>query len=164
MTDLMIEALPIGVGATLFMDVIALLRSRLFGIPSLNYAMLGRWVGHLPKGKLVYRPIDKSTRVRGESALGWVAHYLIGIIFAVVFLELAGAEWLEHTTLVPPLVFGVLTVLVPLLILQPCLGMGVAARKTPRPSVARLRSLFTHASFGLGLWVASQGYAHMLQG
>ena len=164
MTDLTIDAVLIGIGATIFMDVIALLRSRLLSIPSLNYAMVGRWLGHLPNSTIVHRPISKSSRVRGESALGWAAHYLVGIVFAAVFLSLAGAEWLEHATLLPPLMFGVLTALVPFLILQPCLGAGIAARKTPRPNVARLSSLFTHASFGLGLWVASQGYAHMLQG
>ncbi|SDK35179.1 DUF2938 domain-containing protein [Billgrantia gudaonensis] len=164
MTDLMIDALPIGVGATLFMDVIALLRRRLFGIPSLDYAMVGRWLGHLPDGTIVHRPIDNSRRVRGESALGWAAHYLIGIAFAAVFLGLTGAEWLNRTTLMPPLVFGVLTVLVPFLVLQPCLGAGIAARKTPRPNVARIRSLFTHTSFGLGLWIAGLGYTHMLPG
>ena len=41
-----------------------------------------------------------------------------------------------------------------MLILQPGMGAGVAARRTPRPNVARLQSLVTHAVFGAGLYVA----------
>ncbi|MGP9766656.1 DUF2938 family protein [Halomonas sp. AOP13-D3-9] len=40
---------------------------------------------------------------------------------------------------------------------NPCLGAGIAARKTPQPNIARLRSLLTHFSFGLGLWIAGLG-------
>lgn len=47
MTSLLIDALLLGAGATAFMDIVALVQNRLFGIPSLNYAMVGRWLGHL---------------------------------------------------------------------------------------------------------------------
>ena len=39
----------IGAGATAIMDVWLLLLQRL-GVPSLNFAMIGRWVGHWPRG------------------------------------------------------------------------------------------------------------------
>ena len=42
----------IGVGATLLMDGWALL-PRWFGMPSLNFAFLGRWLGNLPRGRLM---------------------------------------------------------------------------------------------------------------
>lgn len=163
MTTLVMDAVLIGGGATIFMDIVALLRHRLFGIPSLDYAMVGRWLGHLPRGTLVHRPIGKSAPIRSETALGWAAHYLIGIAFAAVFLSVAGEAWFDQTPLWAPLMFGVLTVLIPFLVLQPCLGAGIAARRTPQPHVARRRSLFAHASFGLGLWVAGLGYALALQ-
>ena len=35
------------------------------------------------------------------------------------------------------------------------MGAGIAASRTPRPAVARLRSLITHAVFGIGLYAAS---------
>jgi len=34
------------------------------------------------------------------------------------------------------------------------IGAGIAARRTPRPQVARLHSLVTHIVFGLGLYAA----------
>jgi hypothetical protein len=89
--------------------------------------------------------------------LGWIAHYLIGVAFAAMFLVLVGAGWLSRPALVPALVFGVMTVLVPFLVLQPGMGAGIAARKLPEPNAARLRSLFAHFSFGLGLWITGLG-------
>ncbi len=40
-------ALAIGVGATAVMDAWALVRMRCFGVPPLDYALVGRWLGHL---------------------------------------------------------------------------------------------------------------------
>ena len=164
MTGLLINALVLGIGATAFMDIIALLQRRLFGTPSLNYAMVGRWLGHMPRGIFIHRPIGKSRPVRGEATLGWGAHYLIGVALAAVFLALAGADWLSRPTIMPALAFGVATVLIPFLVLQPGLGAGVAARKTPEPNTARLRSLLAHCSFGAGLWVTGLGGMLVLQG
>ncbi|OVZ64709.1 hypothetical protein CDO44_00395 [Pigmentiphaga sp. NML080357] len=55
----------------------------------------------------------------------------------------------------PALALGVATVVAPFFILQPGLGAGIAASKTPRPNAARLRSLVTHAVFGLGLYISA---------
>lgn len=153
MNGLLTDAILLGLGATAFMDIVALLQKRLLGIPSLNYAMVGRWLGHLPKGRFIHRPIGESAPIQAEMALGWLAHYLIGIAFAMTFLVLVGPNWLARPSLIPALGFGVITVIAPFLVLQPGMGAGVAARKTPQPTTARLRSLSAHASFGAGLWL-----------
>ncbi|SDU30164.1 DUF2938 domain-containing protein [Halopseudomonas salegens] len=163
MTGLLLAALLLGVGATVFMDVVALLQKRLLGIPALNYALVGRWLGHIPGGTLIHKSIGNSSKIRGERILGWIAHYGIGMVFAVTFLALAGQDWLARPTLIPALAFGVTTVLAPFLVLQPGMGAGVAARKTPQPNTARLRSLFAHFSFGLGLWLAGFACSLALQ-
>ncbi|MGL4962857.1 MAG: DUF2938 family protein [Inquilinus sp.] len=41
-------------------------------------------------------------------------------------------------------------------LMQPALGVGIAASKTPNLTAARLRSLMTHAAFGLGLYLAAR--------
>jgi hypothetical protein len=38
--------------------------------------------------------------------------------------------------------------------MQPGMGAGIAASRTPRPNSARLHSVVTHAVFGLGLYAA----------
>jgi hypothetical protein len=152
--ELVARAVSIGVGATIVIDVWALLLRKL-GVPSLNLAFLGRWVGHLPEGKWAHESIAKAAPVRGELALGWVLHYAIGVTFAATLLAARGIGWGRAPSLLPALVFGVVTVLAPLLVLQPALGAGVASSKTPRPVFNSVKSLVTHTVFGLGLYVAA---------
>ena len=152
--DLLLRAVLIGVGATLVMDLWALLLKRLFGAPSLDYAMVGRWIGHLPRGRLTHPGIARSAPVAGERAIGWIAHYAIGIGFALLLLAIWGPAWAARPTLPPALIVGIATVAAPFLILQPGMGAGIAASRTRKPGVARLRSLMAHASFGVGLYLA----------
>jgi hypothetical protein len=148
-----IGAILIGLGATLLIDLWAVFLRRGFNIPSLNYCLLGRWLLHMPGGTIVHRSIAAAQQKPHECTLGWVAHYLIGTAFALVFVLLAPGSWLERPTLWPALAFGAATTLVPYLIMQPSFGLGFAASKTPRPNQARLKSLMTHTVFGVGLYL-----------
>ena len=93
--------------------------------------------------------------MEGEKAIGWAAHYAIGIAFAAAFLAICGLEWAQRPTLAPALAFGVVTVAAPFLLMQPGMGAGVAASRAPRPGAARLQSLLNHTVFGLGLYAAA---------
>ena len=155
MQILWLDALAIGVGATAVMDVWAVALKRFWCIPSLNLAMLGRWLGHLPRGTFTHVNIAQAAPVRDEAILGWTAHYLIGVLFAAVLLALAGQEWVRQPTFAPALLAGLVSVAAPFCILQPGMGAGVAASKTPHPGAARLRSLMAHTAFGIGLYLAA---------
>jgi hypothetical protein len=148
-------AVVIGAGATLLIDLWALLLRRAFAIPSLNYCLLGRWVLHIPGGRIAHENIAATPSKPHECRVGWTTHYLIGATFAVLFVWLASAAWLERPTLLPALAFGIATVLVPFLTMQPAFGLGIAASKTPHPYKARLKSLMTHTVFGVGLWLCA---------
>lgn len=144
-----------GIGATLVVDAWALLREHAFGVARPNYGFVGRWIAHMRHGRFVHPSIAVAAPVRGERVLGWVVHYLIGIAFAAVLVMVAGPSWCENPTLVPALLVGMGTVLAPFLLMQPGMGLGLFARRAPRPRVARVHSLVTHALFGVGLYVAS---------
>jgi len=148
------RVLLIGIGATVVLDLWLLALQRL-GIPTLNFALLGRWFGHLLRGQLAHEAIAKAQPIHRELALGWLAHYAIGIAFAAVLLGLQGPDWARQPTLPPALGFGLLTALAPLLLLQPAIGAGLASRKTATPMKNVLRSLANHAVFGLGLYLSS---------
>ncbi len=152
--ELIARSFVIGAGATLTMDAWAALLRR-FGIPSLDFALLGRWIGHLPTGRLLHESIARAAPVAGERAIGWATHYGIGVSFAGVLLALFGLEWAHAPTVGPALLVGVVTVAAPLLVLQPALGAGIASRRTPRPLFNSAKSLATHTVFGLGLYVAA---------
>jgi hypothetical protein len=142
----------IGVGATIVMDLWALFQKRVLGLATLNYAMVGRWIGHLPRGKFAHASIAAAPPISGERVIGWTAHYAIGIAFAGILLAIWGLGWARQPTLVPALIVGVATVVAPLFIMQPGMGLGIAAAKTPKPNVARLRSIITHTIFGVGIY------------
>jgi len=116
--------------------------------------MVGRWFGHLPRGRFVHNEIADASPVRGELLLGWIVHYAIGVGFATILVALFGLDWLRQPTPVPALVVGVFTVVFPFFLLQPGMGLGVAATRAPRPNAARLRSLMSHTIFGIGLYAA----------
>ncbi|MGK5029008.1 DUF2938 domain-containing protein [Janthinobacterium sp. MDT1-19] len=155
MQILWLDALAIGVGATAVMDVWAIALKRFWCIPSLNFAMVGRWLGHLPRGTLTHANIAQAAPVRDEAVMGWSAHYVIGVLFAAVLLALVEREWVQQPTFAPALLVGLVSVAAPFCILQPGMGAGVAASKTSHPAAARLRSLMAHTAFGIGLYLTA---------
>jgi hypothetical protein len=158
-----LAAIAIGLGATLVLDLWNLFLKRAFGIPSLSYCLLGRWIGHIPAGTFVHANINAAPRTAGECAMGWIAHYTIGVMLALVFVACMPAEWLVRPTVLPALLYGIITVVFPFFILQPSLGFGVAGSRTPRPAQARAKSLATHFVFGAGLYLGALGVAYVLR-
>lgn len=157
--DYLTYSLVIGSGATVVMDLWSVARKRLLGVPAADYGLVGRWFAHMARGRFRHERIAAAPPVPGERLIGWTAHYLVGIAFAAVLLAIWGVDWARHPTLAPALSVGIGSVAAPFLLMQPGMGAGLAARRTPRPAAARLQSLVTHAFFGLGLyaagWVAS---------
>ncbi|AJC22455.1 DUF2938 domain-containing protein [Pandoraea pulmonicola] len=150
--SLIAQILAVGVFATVIMDLWTLLLRHLFGVMPLDYALVGRWLGHMGAGQFAHAGIGRSPPVRGEKALGWAAHYVIGVVFAAGLILASGEVWLQSPALGPALAFGLITVVLPFFVMQPAFGAGIAASKTPKPTQARVRSLITHGVFGLGLY------------
>jgi Protein of unknown function (DUF2938) len=154
MMDYLIGAVLIGTGATALMDIWMLARKRLLGIPAFDYRLVGRWLAYLLRGRFFHDRIAATPAVPNERLIGWTAHYLIGIVFAALLLAIWGLQWARHPTIVPALIVGLASVLAPFLLMQPGMGAGFAASRTPRPGAARIQSLVTHGIFGLGLYAA----------
>ncbi|GMU70038.1 MAG: hypothetical protein AMXMBFR37_23700 [Steroidobacteraceae bacterium] len=152
----LLDILWTGLGATAAMDLWALLRRRLLGTPLPNYGLVGRWIGHMRRGHFVHERIAAAPAVSGERTIGWVAHVIIGVAFAALVPAIFGNAWLGEPSLVPALLVGIGTVAAPLLVMQPAMGAGIAARRLPNPRAARLQSLVTHTVFGLGLYLAAR--------
>jgi hypothetical protein len=158
-----LAAIVIGVGATLVMDLWALFLKRAFSIPSANYCLVGRWLRHMPEGTFKHPSIAVAPHKHRECSVGWIAHYVIGAVFALVLVTFVSGGWLARPTLLPALLFGIGTVLVPFLVMHPSFGLGIAASRTPNPTQARLRSLMSHTVFGVGLYVCALAASYVLQ-
>jgi hypothetical protein len=152
--NLVLQTAVIGTIATGTMDVWGVLREPLFGFPRANYRLIGRWFAYMPRGQFRHTPITASPPLPAELAIGWAAHYSIGIAFAALLVLLGGDAWLRHPTLGLALLVGLSTLLAPLFIMQPAMGAGFAGSKTPNPRTARFQSLLTHLIYAIGLYGA----------
>ena len=147
--------IAVGAGATAATDLWAIARRRMLGTPAPDFALVGRWIAHMARGTFRHERIAQAPAIPGERTIGWTAHYAIGIAFASMLVALSGFGWFHRPTLAPALALGIATVAAPFLLMQPGMGAGIAASRTPRPWAARLQSLVTHAVFGFGLYAAA---------
>lgn len=161
LVDLTISSIFIGIGATIVMDIMAILLKLTFNIPFLNYSLVGRWIGHFPQGTFMHKSIAEASPVKGETVLGWIAHYSIGITFAFFMLLMFGDIWLPKPTLALPVIYGLITTLASWILLQPAFGQGFAAAKAPKPWSVRARNLMTHAIYGLGIYLAALAHSYI---
>jgi hypothetical protein len=146
----------IGIGATGVMDAWLLLLRRL-GVPTLDFALLGRWIGHGLGGRWTHDAIARAAPVAGERALGWSLHYAIGIAFAALLVGVTGTAWTREPRLLPALAVGIATAVAPLFVLQPAMGAGIASIRTRSPAKNCIKSVAGHAVFGVGLYLAAVG-------
>ncbi len=144
----------IGIGATIVMDVWVTFLKRM-GVQTLDFAFIGRWVGHLVRGKFIHASIKKAQPIPGELMLGWFTHYAIGIAFAGLLVCVYGIDWTLAPSLLPAVLVGMSTVAAPLFVMQPAMGSGFAASKTPTPLKNCFRSVVNHTVFGLGLYLSA---------
>lgn len=149
----LIHIILIGLGATFMFDLWGLFLKHTFKIAPSNICLVGRWLRYMPEGIFQHANIAAAPAKKAECAVGWVGHYTIGVAFTAVFVAALGNNWLQHPTLFPAVLFGVVTVIAPFFIMQPAFGLGIAAAKTAHRWQARVRSLMNHLAFGLGLYV-----------
>lgn len=154
--NVILEIVMIGIGATIIMDLWAIIQKFLFNIPSLNYMYVGRWLGHFLKGEFFHDTILIAKPIKGETVIGWLTHYTIGIIFSFILIAIVGSDWLVKPTFLPAMMIGIISVIAPFFIMQPGFGFGLAGSKTPQPKVTRIRSLVAHLSYGIGLYFSAQ--------
>ena len=162
LTATILGAIAIGIGATLLMDLWNLFLKRAFRIPSLNYCLLGRWIRHMPSGTFRHASIGAASPKPFECQVGWIAHYSIGVTFALLFVLLS-RDWPARPSLLLALLVGIGTVVFPFFVMQPSLGLGIASSRAPKPMQARLKSLATHTVFGIGLYLCALATSFVLR-
>ncbi len=141
-----------GLAGTLAMDIWALVLER-FGQARPNWAMPGRWLGHVMRGQVFHDDIGAAEPVERELALGWVLHYGVGVIYGVFFVLIAGAAWLADPSFLPVWIFSILTIAAGWFLLQPGMGLGWAASKMEAPWKVRAMGLVAHTLFAVGMWL-----------
>jgi hypothetical protein len=72
-------------------------------------------------------------------------------------------DWAQSPTVLPAVLVGMATVAAPLFVMQPAMGSGFAASRTPTPLRNCLRSFANHTVFGFGLYLAALAIACLAQ-
>lgn len=153
MFDIIWRGIVIGIGATVLMDIWAIVLHRFFGqSAAANWAPVGRWFYHLKNGKVFHDSIANAAPYEHELALGWISHYVTGIVYGLALAIVMGPAWLAEPTFIPAWILGIVTVGAGWFLLQPGLGIGWAASKTPNPAKARAMNLIAHTVFAIGLY------------
>ena len=162
--EFVVRAVLIGAGATALLDLWSLFATRAFGVAAPNWGLVGRWIGHFPQGRFMHDNIAKATPIHGERVIGWCTHYAVGVIYAALLLAIWGLDWARHPTLAPALILALFTLIAPFFVMQPGMGAGIAASKTPNPNASRLRSVIAHTVFGIGLYASALLTATLIPG
>ncbi|HEX5807144.1 MAG TPA: DUF2938 family protein [Anaerolineales bacterium] len=110
MTFFLISTMLMGLGATLTTDLWALFLKHAFKLNAPNYCLVGRWLRTMPEGTFRHSNIDSAPQKSAECTIGWIAHYMIGVIFAIAFVAFVGDNWLQRPALINAIVFGIVTV------------------------------------------------------
>jgi hypothetical protein len=142
-----------GAGATALLDLWALLLRTIFGFPLAPWHFVGRWFASMPKGTFVHPAgIAQTKPIANEKAIGWVMHYVVGMVFAAALLAIWGMSWTVSPRFLPALIVGLVTVGAGWFILQPGMGVGVACSKAAKPWQARMLNIVGHIVFAIGLY------------
>ncbi len=151
-----LQILITGIVATATLDLWQQVYRLVFGAPITDWAMIGRWVGHIPEGQFVQPDLGKAPPIANERILGWIVHYVVGIGYAVVYLLLMRFVVGSPPSFISALVFGAVSVVVTWFFMEPILGAGVMGSKIPGQAGARVHDFTSHLSLGVGLFIGSR--------
>ncbi len=155
MIDTTTAIIVMGIVATLTTDLWQQLLRAVAGVPPADFGLVGRWVAWFPRGVFIHRPITATPPVRGERAIGWAFHYVVGVGYAALYYAIAKVMLGSGPTLLSALVFALVLLVAPWFIMQPALGLGVMACRVPQRAAIRAVNVSAHASFGAGLYLGA---------
>lgn len=152
MAQLVWNGILIGLAATIAMDIWAVALSLFFGQSKPNWAPAGRWFHRVARGHFIHQDLSAIEAFPQEQFVGWFGHYAVGVLYGVIFALIVGASWFATPTFIPAWIFGIVTIGAGWFIMQPGMGFGIAASKTPNPNKVRLLNFAAHTVFALGMF------------
>lgn len=142
--------------ATFSMDAWGCLLHVFANQPIPNYTLLGRYIVTVfQTGHWIIAKVATIPAIPYENLVGWLFHIFIGLVDTVIYMIIIFKILKTKPHLLISLCIGWMLIAMPMLIEQPMLGMGVAARLTKDPDFARLLTFSYHTVFGLGLYYGS---------
>lgn len=151
MMQLILLGVTAGIVGTLAMDGLNWVFSRIGMLANIDIIAIGRMAAGWLRGRFSYNHPSELEPAGNERLLGYVTHYAISVIFALLYV----LGW--HLLVGGPvsafwaLVYGLATSVAPLFLVLPSMGLGVLGRRSPDGVRAPLSSLANHLFFGVGM-------------
>ena len=103
----------------------------------------------------MHKNIIKAVAVKHESTVGGITHYLLGGSLALTYpaLYLISGSPLPVSHVLPGLLWGLATALLPWIVLYPVFGWGFFGLRAPEGTRAVLSPTVSHLVYGLGLGI-----------
>ncbi|MCK5325927.1 MAG: DUF2938 family protein [Woeseiaceae bacterium] len=154
--ELLFWSLVGGIVGTVFMDIADKFMERTnftSGAACGGPRALGRWFLGMLSGRFVHENIIESSPVKNEVPAGWIFHYVLGagvaLTYPLFYLVLNVPMPGNH--LVPGLVWGLATTVLPWFTNFPGFGWGFFGLRAPKGMRSLMAPAIGHACYGLGL-------------
>ena len=147
-----------GIVGTVFMDIADKFMDRAkftTGAACGGARALGRWSLGMLSGKFVHKNILESSPVKNEVTAGWIFHYALGAGVALTYplFYLVLKVPMPENHLVPGLIWGLATVVLPWFTNFPGFGWGFFGVRAPKGTRPLLAPAIAHTCYGLGLGI-----------
>ncbi len=152
LSAILVTGVSVGILATITMDIWSLFAKHVLRWPTADWAMAGRWFGHMARGVFAHESIHAAEPIAHERIVGWIGHYVTGIGYGIAYIAIVRLVLETDPTFVSALTFGVVTLVAPWLIMQPSMGAGAFASRTPQPGRIRTVNVSVHVIFGVALY------------
>ncbi len=114
----------------------------------------------------MHENINESKSLKHEKAVGWMFHYFTGITLVLTYpaLYLWWADAVPNNNLLPGLIWGFVTALLPWLVLFPGFGWGPFGIRAPRNMRPILSLSIEHSIYGFGMGLVLTITSQLWQG
>ena len=148
-----IEGIISGIIATLLFDIFQISLTFAYGVNKAKWDLAGRYFIGISKGKYIQEDLDGEPVEQNELFIGYVVHYLIGVIYGLIYV-IINSLLLSEPSLLLALVIGFLTVLGSWCLMMPyAYNLGFFGSKIEEQKQIIVQNLLFHFVFGVGLFL-----------
>lgn len=135
------------------MDLLNHLFARTGLLSRIDVRVIGRMSAGWVRGRFRYRHPTDMKKVANETLYGYITHYGIGVVLALIYVF--GWHLLNGGSPSPvwALAYGIATTVASLFLVFPSMGLGLLGRRSPEGIRSPLSSFANHLFFGVGMAV-----------
>ena len=148
-----IDGIISGIVATMLFDAFQISLSYAYNINKSRWDLVGRYFFGFVDKIYIREDLESDKPVKNELLIGYIAHYLIGIIYGIIYVTI-NILFFNEPSLILAILFGFITVLGGWCIMMPyAFNLGFFASKKEERFQILTQNLIVHFIFGIGLYM-----------